>query len=363
MDKETAYSIIKITDIDLARLRMTMDDLEKDKDYEVLINRLKQDYCGLPGRVEIKVEDEYVIISYLPEIMDEEDEKLFGKTINLLTEKKYNAGKEYLIKLVEKYPLNSQILYNLGMCYTEMGQAEKSLKPLEQAVKVTPFFANAYVALGVSYSRLKNYEKALECGLEAIKYDSKNFYAYRNVAACYGSLSNFEKALEYNSKALEIDENDPQALYLHAHIFKEKGNVEEADKYFKKITDNGINAQIIELAKRERTELADKELLSKGIRMDAVMYFISILNLFEGSTKEKVKQITFAASIMGINGFEINNPNKKYYFKELDKECTGLQMLCYMYAGFQIIDPSMKVGIDLSKEFNMAKEMKKHGYS
>lgn len=363
MNDEIITAVVNINDLDLGKLGLKLSNLSSaDKDI-LIIERLKKEYSQLPGKVTFEQNGDYLIIKYSQEIIDEEDESILGKALNLLTEKKFNAGREYLLNLVEKYPLNTRILYNLGMCYSEMGQPERSIKPLEQAIKMAPFYANAYVALGVSYSRLGNIEKALEYGLESIRYDSKNFYGYRNVAACYGILEQHEKALEYNNKALELDANDPQALYSQAKIYQQLGNLSEADKFFKKIIDNGVNDQIISLAKQDRTKIADNELLSKGIRMDAVMYLISALKLFQNLAKEKVKQITFAASIMGMKGFDINNPDKKYYFKELEKECTGLQMLCYMYAGFQIIDPTLSVGIDLAKEYNMAKEMAENGIS
>ncbi|OGH05798.1 MAG: hypothetical protein A2W22_01770 [Candidatus Levybacteria bacterium RBG_16_35_11] len=38
-------------------------------------------------------------------------------------------------------------------------------------------------------------------------------------------------------------------------------------------------------------------------------------------------------------------------------EFTGLQLICYMYVGFKIIDPTMNSGIDLSREYNTAKQL------
>lgn len=63
----------------------------------------------------------------------------------------------------------------------------------------------------------------------------------------------------------------------------------------------------------------------------------------------------------GKNGFKIGEPDIKYTIESLGKECSGLQMVCYMYAGFQIIDPSLDVGFDLAKEYKMAKQMRKNG--
>jgi tetratricopeptide (TPR) repeat protein len=50
--------------------------------------------------------------------------------------------------LLKDDPDNIDILYNLGICYSEMGLLSKSIKILEKCTHLAPGFANALVALG-----------------------------------------------------------------------------------------------------------------------------------------------------------------------------------------------------------------------
>ena len=38
-------------------------------------------------------------------------------------------------------------------------------------------------------------------------------------------------------------------------------------------------------------------------------------------------------------------------------EFSGLQLVCYMYVGFQIVAPGTDIGFDLSREYRIAKSM------
>jgi hypothetical protein len=44
------------------------------------------------------------------------------------------------------------------------------------------------------------------------------------------------------------------------------------------------------------------------------------------------------------------------YYTIPGKEFTGLQLLAYMYAAFQVIDPFLDTGMNFKKEYETAKE-------
>ncbi|MCU7492866.1 MAG: tetratricopeptide repeat protein [Ignavibacteria bacterium] len=322
-----------------------------------IINYYYHLYSSILEKISISVTEEEIAILYNPDSLEPADQEKFSRALALLAEKSLDAGRTILLELVEKYPLSGDILYNLGMSYSEQGDLEKSIKPLEKAVEVMPFFSNAYVALGYSYAGLKKYEEAVRYNRLALMYDKKNFYAYRNLAACLSKLDRYDEAREIAGKALELEPNDPQAILGYALVCKYLGDMHNYSKNLKKIIDNGINERISNYAKSELRKLAENELKSKGLRLDVVMYLQSAMQLFKNMEKEDIGKIGLSAAMMGMNGLDINNPEKKYFFKELNKDFTGLQLLCYMYAAFQIVDPTVDVGIDLSKEYATAKGM------
>jgi len=54
------------------------------------------------------------------------------------------------------------------------------------------------------------------------------------------------------------------------------------------------------------------------------------MRFFKLSDSE-LKPILFEIAMAGNNGFEINNPDKRYSFKSIEGDFSGLQAVCYMY--------------------------------
>ena len=65
-------------------------------------------------------------------------------------------------------------------------------------------------------------------------------------------------------------------------------------------------------------------------------------------------------AILGQNGLDINNSDKKYLLKELPGEFSGLHLCSIMYAAFKQFAPNEEVGIDFSKEYEAAIAMRSH---
>ena len=118
-----------------------------------------------------------------------------------------------------------------------------------------------------------------------------------------------------------------------------------------------------ELARERLGEIAFKTLKSSGPRMDVVFYMISALKMFKDKPQKKVQDISFEIALIGREGFEINDPTKKFRLKTLPGEFTALQLVSIMYIGFQQIDPSLDLGMDFTDEYNLALKMVESGIS
>ena len=98
----------------------------------------------------------------------------------------------------------------------------------------------------------------------------------------------------------------------------------------------------------------------QGFRADAMLYCQSAIEMFEKMKKEDIQKIAFEIATKGMDGIDINNPSKRYTIKSMKGEFTGLQLISYMYVGFKIITPEQNVGIDLSREYNAARQFLQH---
>jgi tetratricopeptide (TPR) repeat protein len=68
--------------------------------------------------------------------------------IKLAQESKFSEAKELLEKLLKDSPDNAEILYNHGMCYSELGNPDKAIETLKKREINALGFANLNVALG-----------------------------------------------------------------------------------------------------------------------------------------------------------------------------------------------------------------------
>jgi hypothetical protein len=79
------------------------------------------------------------------------------------------------------------------------------------------------------------------------------------------------------------------------------------------------------------------------------------LQKFRDLGKTKTQAIVFEIAMLGRSGLNINDSAKKYTLRSLPGSFSGLQLVSLMYTGMQLIDPSADAGIDLSKEYAVAK--------
>ncbi len=92
-------------------------------------------------------------------------------------------------------------------------------------------------------------------------------------------------------------------------------------------------------------------------QMAVVMYCLSALQYFEDKHLSDIQNVGFEIAMLGRQGIDPSNSEKKYHLKSIPgKEFTGLQLLAYMYAAFQVIDPFLDTGMNFKKEYETAKE-------
>ena len=269
----------------------------------------------------------------------------------------------YFEELLKQDPENENILYNLGMLFTELGSPNSAIPLLKKCIEILPGNANAHVALGFAYMSLGDLNNAKECTLEALKIAPDNPFALKNLGEISGKERDYQSAFYYLKKSYEINHQDPQTVYGLAFAYKSLNDLENAKKYFKDLLDMPALETLKELAREGLGEIAFKTLKSSGPRMDVVFYMISALKMFKDKPQKKVQDISFEIALLGRHGFEINDPNKKFRLKTLPGEFTALQLVSIMYIGFQQIDPSLDLGMDFTDEYNLALKMVESGIS
>lgn len=176
-------------------------------------------------------------------------------------------------------------------------------------------------------------------------------------------------AKEFYNDYLQFKKND-KATEAH-HLIQKWAIVLNMEKYFSLIEENeyrlsktttenieqGTEHVMEAEASPAHTEQVDFAGEPAG-QAAVTMYCLSALQYFEGMGLPEIQQCGFEIGLLGTEGIDSRDHNKKYTLKSIpDKEFTGLQLLSYMYVAFQHIDPSLNTGLNFKQEFQAAKEI------
>lgn len=356
MNKKRFLLVIKVSDIGIP-----FSPEGNGAFKEAVRNYFLKNYGESAKNIAIEVQNDIITIEWIPEEKDENIEDEFEKSIHLLSDGKLEDARFILEDLAFQSPRDPNVLYNLGMCYSDLNDLDIALDTLNRCVKIAPLYSNAYVALGVAYVRQGKLKEALIQFKKAIELDKNNSFAFRNLATIFGKMGDNANALKYLKLAFDIDSCDPHTLYGLGIIYQDLSDNVNSTTYFKKLIELGTPQELIDLAKDRMREIAVSAVKEKGFRADAMLYCISAMEKFEKMKRDDIQKIAYEIGIKGADGIDINDPLKRYTLKSMHGEYTGLQLICYMYVGFKIIDPTMNTGIDLSREFNTAKQMLRKG--
>jgi hypothetical protein len=130
------------------------------------------------------------------------------------------------------------------------------------------------------------------------------------------------------------------------------------DQYVKAIQIGGPQ-QLVDIAKDRRTAIAQKTMRNRAdFRPDVMMYITGALDKFASLSTKDVQAIGVEIAILGQNGLDINDPDQKYTLRSLPGKYSGLHLCSIMYAAFKQFAPHEDVGIDFSKEYEAATELR-----
>ena len=253
-----------------------------------------------------------------------------------------------------------EVLYNLGIAHSELGEFDKAIMRLKQLLETTPTHGNGLVGLGVAYQRLGQPSQAEKYLKQAVIAEPANSYAHRNLGSVLASTGDLSTAVGHLRIAHTLAPDDPASSFGLAKCLERLGDddgLTEADGLFKEIIDRFAGTQYDELARKSRTEIADRNIRSSvggGLRPDVMMYIAGAMDTFQQLGDTKRREIGFEVATLGTKGLDINDSSEKYQLKSLPGKFSGLHALAIMYTAFRQIDPSLDSGVDFSEEYDAA---------
>jgi tetratricopeptide (TPR) repeat protein len=117
---------------------------------------------------------------------------------------------------------------NRGAAYLNLGEYEKAIADLDQAIELDPEYALAYNHRGAAYFSLGEYEKAIADYDRAIELDPEYAMAYNNRGYAYLNLGEYEKAIADWDQAIELDPELAMAYNNRGYAYLNLGEYEKA---------------------------------------------------------------------------------------------------------------------------------------
>ena len=346
-----------VDDFDLTKLPINEDLLRSDRNllesaiHEFYISQFRQ----LGGDGDISISNGVISVKWMPEsgLSD-----IIEYSISLLKQGDYGTSVPLLKAVLKHSPDDPVVLYNLGMALSDLNQLDDAIKMLNHLIELQADNARAWNALGVAYSRINDMisaEKSLQISLTI---DPKDGYACRNLGAIIAKRSK-EEAIPFFKRAADLLPEDQASQYGYGLALLETGDSNSADTILKKAVELNPMTPIAEMARSKRSQIAHETMRSKvggGLRMDVVMYCLSALERFRDQP-ELLQPVTFEIAMLGRQGLDMNNPEKRYTLKSLPGDFSGLQLVTYMYVGLKQLSLEADPGIDLSQEYEHAKQL------
>jgi len=358
MSSEALIFEFKLDDFDLDLLPIATDLLKANRElHEKAVSLYCEDYFKRAGgESNIKIDGEYVTVQWSPQSSKDVDAAV-EQVIALLTKGAYRQAEPILRTLIAHYPEHPDVLFNYGMMLSDKGRMKEAIEYLSRLTAIDPKHANAWNALGIAYLRNGQSDDAKKSLKQSYALYPENGYTLRNLGSLLAKEDPRE-AFPFLEKAAKLLPDDQQTQYGYALCLMQMNDKQEkADAIFKKAIDISPYSEISELCRQERAKIAQSTMQGSappGLRMDVVMYCKTALQRFQELGPEKAKQITSEIALLGRQGLDINNPDKKYTLHSLPGEFTGLQLVSYMYVGIKQMDENIDAGIDFSKEYSQA---------
>lgn len=325
-----------------------------------VIEHFAAQYASKGQQALVSVDDDEIQVVTLPNDSDPLD-----FVMTMLQSGRIKEAVPYLEAMAKTDPNNVQVLYNLGIAYSELGQYDEAIIRLKKAVQLDPLHAHAWTGIGVAYQRMGKRELALEPMQRAVDADPTDGYGHRNLGAMLIGLGRYDEGLTHMREARKALPHDAQTTYGLATALEAVGgddNEGEADELYQVVIQRWPASEVAELARTARTKRAHTNMRAKvggGLRPDVVMYLVGALETFAKLGPDKCRQITVEVAMKGQSGLDINDPEQKYTLASLPGKFSGMHLVSIMYAGFKALDPSMDAGIDLSAEYEAAKAMQR----
>ena len=358
MKQEPLVFTFPLDGFDLTKLPVDPEVYRSNPDMlkEAVSNYFSNQFKTIGGEAQISIRQNTVTVRWVPE---SGLAGLIEHGISLLQKGDYGTGMVLLQSALRQEPDNPSILFNLGMAYSDKGNLAEALALMSKLTSLEPDNPRAWTALGVALFRNDKMPEAEQALRRGVELDPEDGYAHRNLG---GLLIGRDRAagLRHMAKAADLLPDDQAAQFNYGIALLNDDKLAEADKFLIRAIEIAPLSSVAEQARTARTQLAHQNMRSAvggAPRMDAVMYCLSALKGFSGMDDATRKTITAEIALLGRDGLDIADPDKKYALRSMPGKFSGIELLAWLFVGMKDIAPEADSGIELRREYDIAMDM------
>jgi predicted O-linked N-acetylglucosamine transferase (SPINDLY family) len=143
-------------------------------------------------------------------------------------------AKEICKRILKKHPNNAEVLYFLGVVYSQLENHDLAIQFIQKSLQSHPNNPDGYHLMGLSFQAKGQLDDAMAYYRKTIEHNPYYAEAYNNLGNILKERRQVEEAIRNYQKAIEIKPDLGTAYYNLGVISQERNLPEEAADYYRK---------------------------------------------------------------------------------------------------------------------------------
>ena len=139
---------------------------------------------------------------------------------------------EYLNNAIRLKPDYADAYLGRGIAYSDLGQRQRAIDDYSTAIRLEPDYTAAYYNRGVVYDSLGQRQRAIDDYNTAIRLKPNFASAYNNRGGAYDDLGQHQRAIEDRNEVIRLKPDDADAYYNRGLTYNKLGQLQRAIEDF-----------------------------------------------------------------------------------------------------------------------------------